>query len=141
MTIGGHGRTHRFLDGLSAPELAQELELSRDEIGGHIGLPVDSMSFPGGRYNLRVARACSAAGYRHLFSSRAGSIDPAYSHPTQPLPRLAIRTTTTPQQLAALLSPGSPELQRAARMDRIKQLARTVLGSRCYHLLYRRLAS
>jgi len=141
MVIGGHGRTHRFLDGLSPQALAGEIALSRDEIAAHIGKPVHTMSFPGGRYDASVVEACLAAGYRQLFGSRVGSLDPAAIDPTQPVPRLAIRATTTVDQLAALLEPNSASLQRAARMDRIKQVTRTVLGSRSYHLLYRWLAS
>jgi hypothetical protein len=67
--IGSHGNTHALLTQCSAPELAEELYRSRDTLQQKLGVPVDSISAPGGRWNLQVAKACVQAGYRSLYTS------------------------------------------------------------------------
>ncbi|HTD05637.1 polysaccharide deacetylase family protein [Undibacterium sp.] len=68
--IGSHGMTHQPLTKVANPGL--EVALAKDVLSRHLdGLPVDTMSFPHGAYDTKVAADCRAAGYQYLFSSDA----------------------------------------------------------------------
>ena len=53
MTIGSHGRTHRFFDDMSETEARAEYTDSKAAIEQHIGSSVNQISFPGGRFKSR----------------------------------------------------------------------------------------
>src|SRR5579875_3784754 len=68
-TVQSHGWSHRFLTHCSNSELENELLRSKRALEDHLGLSVDSLSVPGGRWDTRVVRACARAGYRFLYTS------------------------------------------------------------------------
>lgn len=72
MGIGGHGRSHAFLEDLDADALAAELRESRARLSAIIGRPVTSMALPGGRGGDREHAAALDAGYRSLYGSVPG---------------------------------------------------------------------
>jgi peptidoglycan/xylan/chitin deacetylase (PgdA/CDA1 family) len=61
--IGSHTRTHPRLTQLDDDELRQELEDSRRECAEAIGQPCDSLAYPYGDADERVARRAADAGY------------------------------------------------------------------------------
>ncbi len=61
--IGSHTRSHPHLAELQDSELAAELSGSREECQVRSGTPCDSIAYPYGDYDARVARAARRAGY------------------------------------------------------------------------------
>lgn len=69
MGIGSHGVTHRFMSDLPESELQSELNQSKKTLEECIGLPIVSMSYPGGRMNQSTDIAAQKSGYRYIGSS------------------------------------------------------------------------
>jgi peptidoglycan/xylan/chitin deacetylase (PgdA/CDA1 family) len=69
MGIGTHGVTHRFMPDLAESELFVELHQSKKTLEEYIGLPIESMSYPGGRMNQSTDEAAQKSGYRYICSS------------------------------------------------------------------------
>ena len=132
-SIGAHSWSPTFLTRCTAAQLETELRRARLTLEDHLGIPVRTMSLPGGRANRRVFEACRAAGYDRVFTSRPRS---------EPLPlgftvgRLNVRGDMQPDWLAQLFSPSDPLLARIALRHRFKSAARAVLGDRLYARLW-----
>lgn len=69
VSIGTHGHTHVFFDRMTDKELAEELSVSRQIVEGITGKPVESLSVPGGKFDVRLAKYAVAAGYKRIFTS------------------------------------------------------------------------
>lgn len=67
-TFGSHTRTHRDLTRLDPDEARGEIAESKRELEDMLGSPVRSLSYPFGRFNARIAREASLAGYEAAFS-------------------------------------------------------------------------
>lgn len=132
-SIGAHSWSHTFLTRCTATQLETELRHARLTLEDHLGVPVRTMSLPGGRANRRVLDACRTTGYDRVFTSRPRS---------EPLPlgftvgRLNVRGDMQPDWLAQLFSPSDPLLARIALRHRIKSAAQAVLGDRLYARLW-----
>jgi peptidoglycan/xylan/chitin deacetylase (PgdA/CDA1 family) len=63
MEIGSHTVRHADLTVLPDLKLERELRQSRADLEEKIGCRVRTVSFPFGRYNSRVLKACAEAGY------------------------------------------------------------------------------
>jgi peptidoglycan/xylan/chitin deacetylase (PgdA/CDA1 family) len=61
--IGSHTRSHPRLTGLGDEALQIELESSRQECMANLGRPCDTLAYPYGDVDARVANATAAAGY------------------------------------------------------------------------------
>ncbi len=67
MTIGFHTLHHHVLPTLPDEVMKAALTTGRDVLEGVVGRPIDSIAYPHGRANIRVARAAAASGYRAGF--------------------------------------------------------------------------
>lgn len=63
MEIGSHGRTHRFLPGLPAAELEDEIHGSKSILEDRLGRPVRFFSYPHGLHDGRCVALVASAGY------------------------------------------------------------------------------
>jgi peptidoglycan/xylan/chitin deacetylase (PgdA/CDA1 family) len=72
MEVGGHGRSHRPLAGMSPDELEQEVRGCRDDLEDLLGVAVASFAYPYGRYDATTRAAASGAGYRYACTTRPG---------------------------------------------------------------------
>jgi peptidoglycan/xylan/chitin deacetylase (PgdA/CDA1 family) len=61
--VGSHTRSHPHLTTLTDPNLADELEGSRDELQERLGRPCRTIAYPYGDHDDRVATAAGRAGY------------------------------------------------------------------------------
>ena len=138
MTIGSHGRTHRFLDDLSDAEAVAELADSKQAIELGIGRAIDQVSFPGGRFKPRQIALWQSLGYRAFHSSRVAAAPARPIQPHDVLPRLAIRRDTSLADVLAMARADGRWLIRATALASAKQLVRRVAGNRLYHHLYER---
>jgi peptidoglycan/xylan/chitin deacetylase (PgdA/CDA1 family) len=70
--FGSHTNHHRRLPELGDEELRQDLSDSRRRIAGRLG-SCDSLAYPFGAWDARVASAAADAGYRWAFTAPAGA--------------------------------------------------------------------
>ncbi len=139
MTIGSHGRTHRFLDDLPDAEATAELADSKDAIEDGIARRVDQVSFPGGRFRGRQLDLWRPLGYRVFHSSRVGVARARPIREGDILPRLAIRRDHTVAELLAMARADRRWLIRAVSVASAKEWVRRIAGNRLYHHMYERL--
>ncbi len=140
MTLGSHGRSHRFLDDLPEAEAVAELRDSRNALQDRLGLSIDQVSFPGGRFRPDLLPAWRALGYRWFHSSEIGTVSPAQlSDPGGTLPRLAIRQDTSTERCLTMARADAAWLLKARGLAAAKHWLRRTAGNRLYHLLYERL--
>ena len=67
-----HTRTHADLTMLDDGSLRDQLTGSRIDLEALLGMPVECLAYPFGRYDDRVLAAAKAAGYRAAFSVQPG---------------------------------------------------------------------
>lgn len=77
MTVGFHTYRHDPLTGLTDGQLAEALEVGRNELTDAAGAPVDVIGYPHGRADERVAAAARAAGFRIGYSTRRVPVTPS----------------------------------------------------------------
>ena len=131
--IGAHGWSHKLLTHCSDVELETELGAARLLLEDKLGIPITTMSLPGGRYNRRVLAAAERAGYRQVFTS----VPSATSASSAPLiGRLNLRAQVTGPWLESLLRPETGVLRQIGRQHRVKQAAQRTLGDRLYAKLW-----
>jgi peptidoglycan/xylan/chitin deacetylase (PgdA/CDA1 family) len=75
IAFGSHSVTHPDLTSLSAADLEQELEKSKQEIESHTSRPADFFCYPYGRWNPPV-RSAAARMYRGACSTGVGAVEP-----------------------------------------------------------------
>jgi peptidoglycan/xylan/chitin deacetylase (PgdA/CDA1 family) len=75
--IGFHTRRHNRLTQLHGAELERELTDGRSELEALVGAPLDTIAYPHGRADARVAEAARAAGYRFAFTTAGRAVTPA----------------------------------------------------------------
>ena len=134
MTVGAHGWSHKLLTACSPPELQVELVDAKNRLEEALGASVETMSLPGGRYNGRVLRACREAGYTTVFTSvpKASSDSDPQNSGVNTIGRINLRGGTTTAWLGQILDPATGVLARQQRSDRLKNLAKSMLGDRLY---------
>lgn len=128
-TIGAHGWTHTLLTHCSKKDLELELVTARTALEDKLGIPITTMSLPGGRYNRQVLAACVDAGYTQVYTSIPRS-EPAL--PGTTIGRLNIRGDMKFEWIAAVLEPESLTLSSLGRQYKVKEAAKAVLGDRLY---------
>ncbi|MDI1446964.1 polysaccharide deacetylase family protein [Polyangium sp. 6x1] len=140
MSIGSHGRTHRFLDDLPEEEARAELRDSKATIEEHVGHAVEQLSFPGGRFRQRDVEAGILEGYRVFHSSRIGAHRAGRLPEGVVLCRIAVRPGTSAGEFEALASASPGWLLWARARGGAKTAVRRALGNGLYHAIYERLA-
>jgi peptidoglycan/xylan/chitin deacetylase (PgdA/CDA1 family) len=103
-TIGFHTLRHDVLPSLDDAELARSLRDGRAELEATAGTPIDTIAYPHGKADDRVAAAARAAGFAAGFTTARGFVTPA----TDPflLPRTVadLSASELAQRLARLFS-------------------------------------
>jgi len=131
--MGAHGWSHTLLTHCSKAELEQELNVARLTLEDKLGIPIETMSLPGGRCNPAVLKACREAGYSTVYTStpQAEKVPLGFT-----VGRLNIRGDMTSEQLRRLLEPGSKSLASLERQHRVKAAAKRLLGDRMYERVW-----
>ena len=134
--IGAHGLTHRLLTHCEGEALREELSKPRLLLEDGLGVPVTTMSLPGGRYNARVLQACADAGYAQVYTSEPK----AERHVNAPLiGRFNIHGSRGAAWMREVLRPESGVLRGLGRQYRVKAAAQHVLGDALYAKIWARL--
>jgi len=137
--VASHGWSHRMLTLCNSLELDQELADSKREIENRLGIAVDAISAPGGRWNKQVTDACVRAGYRHFF----------HSNPWEPSVEGA--NLSVQGRLMMTRGMGAPELRKQMDLSELqrsvlrakyagKERVRRLMGERLYHRIWTLLA-
>ncbi|MEA2397835.1 MAG: hypothetical protein QOK25_1391 [Thermoleophilaceae bacterium] len=129
LEIGFHTRGHHRLTQLGDEDLARELREGAEQLAGLAGGPLETIAYPHGRADDRVAAAAAAAGYRAGFTTEPRAVTPTsdplrlgrLGAPLDSVGRLAFDLART---LARALTAG-PESGRGAADAR-----RAALGER-----------
>ncbi len=132
MTVGAHGWSHALLTACTDAELRTELVDAKARLEDILGGAVPTMSLPGGRANTRVLRACRAAGYTTIFTSEPRPANDTGAGLGDIVGRLNLRGGIAPDWLTQVLQPKTGVLARQQRSDRVKSVAKAVLGDRLY---------
>ena len=137
--VQSHGWSHALLTNCSLSELRQELARSKCELENHLGVPIDAISMPGGRWSKNVLDVCKEIGYRRVFTS-----DPLMCPGERSGLRVAGRWMAT-RKLSAEKIPSLLEGRGAAvyllRATHIaKTIAKRLLGDRAYQSMWHILA-
>ena len=74
--LGSHSQTHPKLTALDPGAANREIFGSKADLETLIDKPVDMFAFPYGDYNETVVETARSAGYRFVFSTQPGLIDP-----------------------------------------------------------------
>ena len=131
--IGSHGWSHTLLTCCSRTELHVELSQSRSLLEDKLGIPVTTMSLPGGRYNDRVISACHEAGYTKVYTSVPAMELQATEFMVG---RVNMSSHMTVYRVARLLQSDGAELIRLRSQYRKKEAAKRVLGDWMYDKLW-----
>jgi len=132
--IGSHTLSHPLLTHCSDAELAKEIGGSKELLENHLGAPVRSISFPGGRYNRRVVEACQKAAYAQIYTS-----DP-YSRNIDDVSltgRISVHNSMDLRYLRDLITNNKLLRLRMRASFATKQFAQRLLGDRWYWKLWR----
>jgi peptidoglycan/xylan/chitin deacetylase (PgdA/CDA1 family) len=133
--IASHGWSHRILTQCSSSELDREVSGSKREIEDRLGIEVDSISVPGGRWNERVASSCADAGYKYFFHS-----NPWLPSSSRSGLRLQGRHMVTgrmdSRQLRELMQIRGARRQYLRARYIAKERFRQMLGDHVYHKLW-----
>lgn len=100
MEIGSHGAAHVGWTGLGTTTLLEQLARARAILEDIVGVAVDRIAIPFGRYDRRVLGALKRAGTRQVFTSDSGPAAPGAWLVT----RNTLTSAITPARLAHLLA-------------------------------------
>jgi peptidoglycan/xylan/chitin deacetylase (PgdA/CDA1 family) len=134
-SVQSHGWSHKFLIHCSPTELRDELSRSKAELEDRTGMPVDSISVPGGRWNARVLRAAADAGYRRVYTSEFWR-ETAVRQGVLVTGRFMVRSDMSAAQIEKLLSTDVQSLRMMRAKNFVKNAVRRVVGDRLYHRLW-----
>jgi len=131
--IGAHGWSHTLLTHCTDNQLFTELNNARQTLEDKLGVPITTVSLPGGRFNQRVLAACRDAGYPHIYTS----VPKAESVPVGELiGRLNIRSDMSREWIASVFHKDGRTLSGLASKYRWKTAAQSMMGDRLYQRLW-----
>ncbi|MGH9775417.1 MAG: XrtA system polysaccharide deacetylase [Candidatus Acidiferrales bacterium] len=133
--VASHGWSHLPLTRCSPAQTWEELEKSKLTLEDHLGVAVDSISVPHGRWNNDLLRICAQVGYRHIYTSNAWMRSRPFIE-TQIHGRFMVRKTTDAAALDRLLNLTPARKLVGRGKYGAKELTRRVIGDQRYHRLW-----
>ena len=135
-TVGSHGWSHVALTHCTRDQAREELRRSKFVLEDQLGAPVESISFPHGRWNAALVALCGELGYRHVYTSDAWMPTRRQDGITL-YGRWMVRSRVHARQLQRLLALGGTgrAMRRGAYAS--KEIVRRMLGDEVYHRLWR----
>jgi hypothetical protein len=126
--VGCHSMTHAYLSDLDERGLEIEITEAKLKLEQILGKPIHHFSCPGGRYDNRVAKVASAAGYKTVATSRIYAND----RDTDPfaLGRVAILSGLPMTTFSAICT--GQALPRLRAQSMLRNAAKQLLGNSLY---------
>ncbi len=137
MVIGGHGKTHRFFSDMGVDEAVEEFISSKKILEDATGRCVDTMSFPGGRFNLENIDQAEKCGYREIYGSGFGAVALRSGSCISPINRIALRDSTSIDSFKQVVGKDRQYYFRETVKSSCKTALKRVLGNHRYHALYK----
>jgi peptidoglycan/xylan/chitin deacetylase (PgdA/CDA1 family) len=137
--VQSHGWSHQLLTHCTESDLRNELERSKRTLEDRLGVPVDALSVPHGRWNRRVLEGCAKAGYKRVYTSDPW-LAPRERVGLQLWGRLTVRKTMAVDHFRHALMGTTATLFALRARSVIRELLKHMLGDRLYHTLWRRFA-
>jgi peptidoglycan/xylan/chitin deacetylase (PgdA/CDA1 family) len=137
MTVGSHGVTHGFLGDMDEAQARHELALSKVQLEDVTGMPVEQLSFPGGRFTGATLGLGRELGYTLFHTSRCGShaAGEVVAHGGT-LRRMAVRSHLGEGDFLAMASAARWPLAKARATSTLKHTAQRLLGNGLYERLH-----
>jgi len=131
-----HGWAHSLLTSCGVRQLERELVRSKKLLEDRLGTEVNSLSAPGGRWNRRVIEMCSKAGYKFFYHSNPWS-DPIAVDGVIVRGRMMITGQMDQHELKRKFDSSAARRKLHLAIYEAKESARSLLGDRLYHRLWR----
>jgi peptidoglycan/xylan/chitin deacetylase (PgdA/CDA1 family) len=129
--IGCHSMNHFYLTDLDDSGLHREIVEAKAHLEQIVGVPVEHLSCPGGRFARRVAEMAKTAGYRTVTTSRICANPPSGDRLS--LGRVAVmRDTSLPQFREICHARGLVRMRMGVQ---VREAAMKVLGNSAYDRL------
>ena len=135
--VEAHGWSHRLFTLCSPRELYEETRHAKEVLEDRLGAAVEAISIPHGRWNDRVLDACARAGYKDIYTSDLNNGRDNWRG-VNLIGRVMMTREMDRQVLENLIT--APVVPQRLK-QRVKWAARSVLGDRLYHSMWRFLAS
>lgn len=133
--LQSHGWSHRLLTTCKPKQLDEELMRSKRELEDRLGIAVDSLSMPGGRWDMRVLEQAARAGYQFVFHSNPWAararVDGLYLQG-----RLMVTGQMTRSNLQTLMNSSPAQKAFFQVRYRVKEGIRAAMGDKLYHRLW-----
>jgi|SRR5215470_17089309 len=133
--VQAHGWSHRVLPECSAAELDEELGRAKCTIEDQLGVAVDALSMPHGRWDDRVLRACASAGYRRVYISNPWT-QSRQREGIAIVGRYMVRRSMDDTHLRRLLTGDRRLVLLLQSQYRTKEILKYVVGGSTYHRLW-----
>lgn len=135
--VESHSWSHKFLTDCSGSGLREELARSRETLEQQLGVAVQALSAPHGRWDRRVLRACADAGYRRLYTSDPWSPSRTLEQ-VDLVGRLIMVQSMDASRLTNWLAMGRTQAALYRTEYALKRSAQRLLGSKIYYRLWTR---
>jgi len=126
--VGCHSMTHAYLTDLDENGLQSEIVQAKSQLQRVIGSTVEHFSCPGGRFDRRVARVASLAGYRTVSTSEIRTN--TKSTDRFALGRIPVMRSTSLLQFKEVCS--GRGLWRLRMSSKLREAGKRVLGNSVY---------
>jgi peptidoglycan/xylan/chitin deacetylase (PgdA/CDA1 family) len=130
MTLGAHGRAHRYFSSLEPFEQRRELEVARNVIEQETATRVQAVSLPGGRFDSHTFSVAHDCGYRAVFTS--APVPAVRQDEIWRVGRVAVRRHWTAEFLRDFLENQDSRLATMRRRDKLRRRAQGCFGDRVY---------
>jgi peptidoglycan/xylan/chitin deacetylase (PgdA/CDA1 family) len=136
--VQSHGWSHLLLTRANEAQLTHELKCSKKELEDRVGLPVTSLSLPGGRWSAKVLDACVQAGYERVYHSNPFQ---TFESPwgMRFIGRLMVRNSMSVRCLQAMVEGGNSIVFYYRAQHVLKETGKRMLGDQTYHHLWKTL--
>jgi peptidoglycan/xylan/chitin deacetylase (PgdA/CDA1 family) len=138
-SVESHGWSHLLLNQVDDKELFEELDWSKKELEDRLGLPVKSISLPGGRWTPQVLRACTNVGYLRVYHSNPWR-QPEHWGNTEFQGRFMMRNSMTANSLRDLLEGNRATILYYRTQHQLKEMGKQLVGDQIYHRIWHTVA-
>lgn len=125
MRIGSHTMSHPNIGLVEDSQIINELKLSKEYLEETLSTPCVDLALPGGHGTKVVKGVFDKLGYKRVYTS----VPTPWDGLSSVVPRLCVKSSLTPDELAEILEGGVTKFVALARM---KNVVRSVLGPRLY---------